>query len=223
MKKTITTIIIVLLASLSASAQIFRSGGIGAYGTKTSYGRSGGGGLGSGGSGESKIYLGSLGILKYEDEVSVNGVSVATSLNYSAKIFAGTTLGKMLVTANYEYNLNVSASIPGGFDAPLNKRIYAEAIYPVLGTFNSRFAISLFAGAGVNMADAGFVFDEDEDDFILSKDETAFYAPLGVYIDLNVLEWYGFRFGYTFGINTSEYAEKTFDTEGFTVGSFFRF
>jgi len=48
MKKTITTIIIVLLASLSASAQIFRSGGIGAYGTNTSYGSKSKGGSASG-------------------------------------------------------------------------------------------------------------------------------------------------------------------------------
>lgn len=38
MKKTLITLVVLLLATFSASAQIFRSGGIGAYGTSTGYG-----------------------------------------------------------------------------------------------------------------------------------------------------------------------------------------
>lgn len=45
MKKTITTIIIVFLATLSASAQIYRAGGIGGFGTNTKYGSGSGGGI----------------------------------------------------------------------------------------------------------------------------------------------------------------------------------
>lgn len=40
MKKTLITLVVLLLATFSASAQIFRSGGIGAYGTSTGYGGS---------------------------------------------------------------------------------------------------------------------------------------------------------------------------------------
>lgn len=45
MRKTITTIIILLLASYTASAQIYRAGGIGGFGTNTSYGSGSGGGI----------------------------------------------------------------------------------------------------------------------------------------------------------------------------------
>ncbi len=222
MKKTITTIIIVLLASLSASAQIFSSGGIGAYGTRTSYGRSGGGGMGSG-SGESKIYTGSL--LIFKSDIDYAGDGGGNSLNYAWKLFAGATVGEMLITGNYEWNIGLASdnNIDGDGSASLNTRVYGEVIYPLLGSLHNRFALSLFAGAGVNMLDAGSKYDFDLDQYIDSDSETAFYAPMGVYIDLNVKSWNGLRFGYTFSVNTSDYSENTFSTEGITFGSFIRF
>lgn len=60
MKKTITTILIVLLAGLSASAQVYRSGGIGGFGTTTSYG--GKGGSRGGSQGPQGWYIGAGGI-----------------------------------------------------------------------------------------------------------------------------------------------------------------
>lgn len=51
MKKTITTIIILILATFSVSAQVYRAGGISGFGTNTSYGARNGGGMGGSSSG----------------------------------------------------------------------------------------------------------------------------------------------------------------------------
>lgn len=60
MKKTLTTIILLLLVTYSASAQIYRAGGIQGFGTTTGYGSRSGGGGPSGQSGP-KSWFGSIG------------------------------------------------------------------------------------------------------------------------------------------------------------------
>lgn len=78
MKKTITTIILVLLTAFSATAQVYRAGGIQGFGTNTRYGSGSGGGIGgrSGGGSGSNDWFGSAGVvyneLSDESEILTN-------------------------------------------------------------------------------------------------------------------------------------------------------
>lgn len=215
MKKilSIATILTLLLSSMGLEAQIYKSGGIGGHGTRTSYGsRSGGGG-----SGETKIFLGGVGIMKnnltYDSAISEGEETLKIAIKY----FVGATIKDILVTANFE--LAISSSDV----AAVSTRYYAEAAYPVLGSFNGRFAIAGYVGAGINSLEAGSSYDFDNDEFVDNEQESALYAPVGAYVNLNILSWYGFRFGYQFAYNASDYAEKAFSAEGFMFGGFYRF
>lgn len=214
--KSFLTVFSIICFTLSSTAQIYTSGGLfGRGGSNTSYGRTSGGGSSS--SSGTKIYFGGTSIFKNNIEFESFDNTGKETLKIAVKYFIGATHKEWLFTGNFEVAISSSDV------TSLNTRYYGEAAYPILGSMHGRLALVGFAGLGVNSLEAGSSYDHDDELFIEHNQETKLYIPLGAYVNLNVLNWYGIRLGYQFAYNGSDYAEKAFSSEGFMLGSYYRF
>jgi hypothetical protein len=222
--KKIALFVILLLFTTFSEAQIFRTGGINGMGGGR--GRLGGGGSsGFGSDQKTKIFLGAVSIAKANVKVDPNVPEGdgSASLSFTAKYFLGATYKKFLFTGNFEANLSagVDAASDNGFSG-LNTRYYLEAAYPIFGSFSNRgILLAGFLGAGATRTNLGVIIDDGQE-----KDagkQTDFYMPLGAYLNLDVLPFWGLRLGYAASYNSAEQLKNNFDTEGFMFGSYFKF
>ncbi len=168
MKKTITTIILVLLTAYSATAQVYRAGGIQGFGTNTRYGSGSGGGIGRSGGGSSgpNSWFGSAGVV-YN---ALSGEDIDIIADYGG-IGAIVEVGKGANSVAVEYITHNADLVP--FETTLTQiRAYVKR--------RQYFANFLYLHAG-----AGIINLNTEVQGI-SGSTTDFLANFGLGMDINL-------------------------------------
>lgn len=162
------------------------------------------------------VYIGAVGLFGKRVQPPGKDDFFHDDFKAVAKYFIGYNATKFLIIGNYEFNS----------DNDEEKKIYGEFLYPVLGGFNKIFALSLYTGAGVSIIGDTSKYNYNLNKYDQSVNETTLFIPMGAYVDyLNPLGGgiYGFRIGYAFSYNSSDYRKDTFSADGFMAGAFFRF
>lgn len=139
------------------------------------------------------------------------------------RYYAGVKIGKMIISANYEYDDGISdIELPS---IARNNRIFGELLYPVITAAEGIFTLYASAGAGVNLFEEGYKYNYNTNENVISDSETTLYMPFGAYVDLVNPEaggWYAFRVGYHLGLNATKFKSSSFSAEGFSFGLLIR-